>query len=100
MYYFAGHRATHWLLFPCCLCAEILSDGVESVVYIAGTGRPVHIVDFRLHLILVAILMPSTLMNNSILMATVPLDFFLNKTSILEKGYSSCSKLTATSPEA
>jgi hypothetical protein len=38
MYYFAGHRATHWLLFPCCLCAEILGDGVESAVYIAGTG--------------------------------------------------------------
>jgi hypothetical protein len=36
--YFAGHRATNWLVFPCCLCAPLQGDVVESAVYIAATG--------------------------------------------------------------
>ncbi|KIM88183.1 hypothetical protein PILCRDRAFT_3218 [Piloderma croceum F 1598] len=36
--YFVGHRATNWLVFPCCLCAPLQGDVVESAVYIAATG--------------------------------------------------------------
>lgn len=36
--YFAGYRATHHLVFPCCLCAKFLGDVTESAVYIASTG--------------------------------------------------------------
>ena len=32
MYYFAGHRATHWLEFLYCLCSA------ESAIYITATG--------------------------------------------------------------
>ena len=38
MCYFAGHRATHWLMFPCCMCAKYLGDIVESAVFVAATG--------------------------------------------------------------
>ena len=38
MCYFAGHRATHWLIFPCCLCAPLLGDVTESAIYVAITG--------------------------------------------------------------
>jgi hypothetical protein len=38
MAYFAGHRATHLLVFPCCMCAQFLGDVTKSAVYIAATG--------------------------------------------------------------
>jgi len=91
MAYFAGHRATHFLMFPCCICVT------ESAVYIAGTGlyRGFWVASCAQdlcgyigdHSDVIHIT------NNSLSMMTVPLDYYFTKANILEKRYPNRSKL-------